>query len=71
MLKTVLSLFMLCPQLPLPTHEEVLVCSKHTTEEEVCGWSTYTYVNQLYEESDKPGGCCKEIMANISSPVYI
>ena len=34
-LKTVLSLYMEEPSLQLPTMEEVLVCSKETTEEEV------------------------------------
>ena len=35
MLKTVLSLYMDTPNLPMPTHEEVLVCSDQTTAEEV------------------------------------
>ena len=34
-LKTTLSLYMEDASLPMPTHEEVLVCSERTTEEEV------------------------------------
>ena len=34
-LKTVLSLYMEDQTLPLPTHEEVLVCNEYTTDEEV------------------------------------
>ena len=34
-LKTVLSLYMENPSLPLPTFEEVLICNEQTTEEEV------------------------------------
>ena len=35
MLKTALALYVGDTALPMPTHEEVLVCSEHTTEEEV------------------------------------
>ena len=35
MLKTALALYVEDASLPMPTHEEVLVCSKHTTVEEV------------------------------------
>ncbi len=34
-LKTVLSLYMKDSSLPMPTHEEVLICTEHTTLEEV------------------------------------
>ena len=34
-LKTTLALYMEDTSLPMPTHEEVLICSEHTTEEEV------------------------------------
>ena len=35
MLKTALSLYVEDVILPMPTHEEVLICSEQTTEEEV------------------------------------
>ena len=34
-LRTTLALYMEDASLPMPTHEEVLVCNEHTTEEEV------------------------------------
>ena len=34
-LKTILSLYMEDQTLPLPTHEEVLICNEYTTDEEV------------------------------------
>ena len=53
-LKTVLSLYMEEPSLQLPTMEEVLVCSKETTEEEVHNRT----VNEVFSKApDLKQGC--------------
>lgn len=66
-LATVLALYMHDKDQPLPSQEEVLICTPETTTEEVT-WNATRYLSQTWQETNL---CCFALFGHSTEPVFL